>query len=89
VAEQAGWRHFVVEQRLLAQGGQSLAATVMALRRGGLKTEPAFAAALKLRGDPYHALLELDRFGDQILADLIFQTHASEKARAFSPPGSF
>ncbi|GLK83376.1 DUF4269 domain-containing protein [Ancylobacter defluvii] len=59
VAEQAGWQHFRVEQRLLARGGEELRRAVMARRRAGMKTEPAFAAALGLAGDPYAALLEL------------------------------
>ncbi|MDY8108948.1 DUF4269 domain-containing protein [Fulvimarina sp. 2208YS6-2-32] len=71
VSEQTGWRHFVVERRLLALGGRRLAACVMAFRRNGLKTEPAFAAALKLQGNPYQTLLGLDDHGDEALAQLI------------------
>ena len=71
VAEQAGWRHFVIERRLLALGGQSLASAVMAFRRNGLKTEPAFAAALKLAGDPYQTLLNMDNWTDEALSMLI------------------
>ncbi|WP_421997951.1 DUF4269 domain-containing protein [Reyranella sp.] len=59
VEEQAGWRHFTVERRLLALGGERLRSAVMAYRASGLKTEPAFAAALGLQGDPYAALLTL------------------------------
>jgi hypothetical protein len=61
----------------LALGGQRLAAFVMAFRRGGLKTEPAFAAALKMHGDPYQALLGLDYLGDEVLARWIHQSIAS------------
>lgn len=64
VREQAGWRHFDVERRLLALGGAALRDAVMAERRRGLKTEPAFAAALGLAGDPYAALLDLQRHSD-------------------------
>lgn len=63
VAEQAGWRHFLIEQRLLDQGGEPFRARIMALRHGGMKTEPAFAQALGLAGDPYAALLALDDAG--------------------------
>ncbi|QCO19848.1 DUF4269 domain-containing protein (plasmid) [Azospirillum brasilense] len=59
VAEQAGWRHFIVEQRLLRLGGAGFRTRVMAHRWAGLKTEPAFAAALGLKGDPYRLLLDL------------------------------
>ena len=68
VAEQAGWRHFVMERRLLALGGQRLASAVMAFRRNGLKTEPAFAAALQLAGDPYETLLDMEDWTDDALS---------------------
>lgn len=59
VEEQAGWRHFVAERRLLALGGAKLRRAVQAARRRGMKTEPAFASVLGLQGDPYAALLPL------------------------------
>jgi hypothetical protein len=74
VAEQLGWRHFLVERRLLALGGRRLTEKVMALRRDGLKTEPAFAAALKLDGDPYQALLEIEQYDDPALLRKIAQS---------------
>ncbi len=60
IEDQAGWRHFEIERRLLEAGGPRLRERIMAHRRGGLKTEPAFAAVLGLRGDPYAALLQLE-----------------------------
>jgi hypothetical protein len=68
VARQAGWRHFVVEQRLLAIGGPPFRAAILALRHQGIKTEPAFADILSLPGDPYAALLALERESDDSLA---------------------
>lgn len=59
VREQAGFRHMVVEWRLLELGGDRLRREIRRLRRAGAKTEPAFAAALGLTGDPYQRLLEL------------------------------
>ena len=64
VEQQRGWRHFIIERRLLALGGEGLPVAVLALRGQGMKTEPAFAAALKLRGDPYLALLDLGEQDD-------------------------
>lgn len=64
VAEQAGWRHFLVERRLLAIGGARFRAAVMALRGEGVKTEPAFARVLGIEGDPYAALLGLEAGDD-------------------------
>lgn len=89
VREQAGWRHFDVERRLLALGGAPLWGAVMAERRRGLKTEPAFAAALGLGGDPFAALLDLQRQPDgtvrRILLDAGFapaRPTTADRARA-------
>jgi hypothetical protein len=59
VAEQMGWRHFEAERRLLDLGGEPLRAAVMAERSAGRKTEPAFARALGLTGEPYEAMLDM------------------------------
>ena len=40
-------------------------------RARGVKTEPAFAAVLKLKGDPYLAILDLERCDDTRLSDLL------------------
>ena len=79
VEQQRGWRHFAVEQRLLALGGDDLPVAVLALRGQGMKTEPAFAAALRLRGDPYLALLDLGEQDDETLVSLL-------QARGFARP---
>lgn len=71
VAEQTGYRHFVVERRLLGLGGAALRAAVQGARRSGAKTEPAFAAVLGLAGDPYRALLDLGTHDDAALGTLI------------------
>lgn len=72
VAGQPGWRHFVVERRLLAIGGMVFRQSILAARRAGAKTEPAFAAVLALAGDPYAALLDLARQPDSALAEHLF-----------------
>ncbi|WP_298399088.1 DUF4269 domain-containing protein [Sphingobium sp.] len=69
VAQQDGWRHFQIENRLLRIGGTRLRAAIMDLRHRGLKTEPAFASLLGLAGDPYAALLKLDSESDTCLRD--------------------
>lgn len=58
--QQHGFRHMVVEGRLLALGGPALARAIVDLKRRGRKTEPAFAEALGLSGDPYAAVLDLE-----------------------------
>jgi hypothetical protein len=74
VADQAGWRHFSVEQRLLNLGGFALQDQVMTLRMQGMKTEPAFATMLGLAGDPYAALSALYGRSDQDLLEIIAAT---------------
>jgi hypothetical protein len=71
ITQQEGWRHFCVEQRLLALGGSSFQQAILDQRYAGLKTEPAFAAVLGLAGDPYEALLALDGASDEVLVDLL------------------
>lgn len=74
VGTQAGWRHFMVERRLLAAGGNALRNRVMMLRHQGLKTEPAFAAALGLGGNPYDAILQLENRSGADLRRLVSST---------------
>ena len=54
-------RHLRVEARLLELHGEPLRLCARALKARGVKTEPAFARCLGLAGDPYLALLELER----------------------------
>jgi hypothetical protein len=68
---QAGWRHFLVEGRLLDLAGEALRRRVLELRRAGASTEPAFAAALDLQGDPYAALYRLSQAPDAELRELL------------------
>ncbi len=72
--KQRGYLHFLVEERLLKIGRTPFAKKVMEGRRQGLKTEPAFAKALELTGDPYEELLILQRKSNQELKALI-QSH--------------
>ncbi len=71
VDEQEGWRHFIAEQRLLGIGGAALRKRVVALRQSGSKTEPAFAQALGLSGDPYAALYALADATDTTLQAVV------------------
>jgi len=67
VAQQFGWRHFTIERRLLSLGGDGFRRAILTLRGDGLKTEPAFWAALKRKGDAYLGLLSLEQATDEEL----------------------
>jgi len=57
VKEQYGYRHMVIEHRILGQHGDDFLKAIIRLKQQGLKTEPAFAKLLGLAGDPYKELL--------------------------------
>ncbi|MEM7180661.1 MAG: DUF4269 domain-containing protein [Spirochaetota bacterium] len=59
--EQMGYRHMLVEHKLLEERGETFRQRIRKLKAEGYKTEPAFAFELGLEGDPYEALLELER----------------------------
>lgn len=69
--EQTGYRHFLIEERLLKWGGDSLREKVQNARREGLKTEPAFGKALSLLSDPYEELLDLQKKSHSTLAETL------------------
>lgn len=70
VHRQHAFRHMVVEGRLLCLS-DALRPRVMELRRAGLKTEPAFARALGLAGDPHAAVLALEVYSNAELEALL------------------
>lgn len=57
--EQDAYRHMLIEHKLLQQHGEAFRQQVVALKKAGIKTEPAFARLLHFTGDPYEALLHL------------------------------
>ncbi|MDR0907747.1 MAG: DUF4269 domain-containing protein [Rikenellaceae bacterium] len=65
-----GFRHMIIEARLLGVLGGQFTEKVRALRREGMKTEPAFAWLLGLTGDPYEAVRSLEVYSDKQLAEL-------------------
>lgn len=68
--QQWGVRHFLVEKRILTIEPK-LIESVRQRKLAGQKTEPAFAEALGLSGEPYEAVLDLENLSDSELADLI------------------
>lgn len=60
VEDQYAYRHMIVEYKLLQELGEGFRDQIIKLKQSGMKTEPAFAFALGLKGDPYEALLLLE-----------------------------
>ncbi|WP_018922796.1 DUF4269 domain-containing protein [Salsuginibacillus kocurii] len=57
IEAQHAYVHMVIERKLLEEN-PGLREPVLALKRQGYKTEPAFQYVLGLEGDPYEALIE-------------------------------
>jgi hypothetical protein len=58
VTRQVAYRHMIREWEILSVNDAAFKEKILELKRSGLKTEPAFAKALGLQGDPYEALLQ-------------------------------
>lgn len=56
---QSAYRHMMVEYKILNLKGEAFKAGIIKLKQQGYKTEPAFAKLLRLKGDPYTALLNI------------------------------
>jgi ribosomal protein S18 acetylase RimI-like enzyme len=85
VHEQRGFRHMVIEGQLLVYGGAALRDQVRALKRAGIKTEPAFAELLSLAGDPYSALLELETWRPERLRGAVERVLHPQAPAAIAP----
>ncbi|USB33377.1 DUF4269 domain-containing protein [Paenibacillus sp. YPG26] len=64
---QNGYRHMIVENRILAICGDKCRLKIRNLKKLGLKTEPAFGVYLNLNGNPYDVLLEMYEWNEQKL----------------------
>jgi hypothetical protein len=58
--QQNGYRHMIIENRLIKEGGENFRQRIIHLKQEGYKTEPAFCIELGLKGNPYEALLEFE-----------------------------
>ncbi len=65
-----GYRHMMVEAKLLNLYGNDFRNKVLELKKKGFKTEPAIAKLLNLDGDPYLALLKLENYNLEKLGSL-------------------
>ena len=66
-----GYRHMVVEDRILRLGGERTREEIVILKKSGLKTEPAFAKHLGLDGNSYDELLKLEEYSDKKIRDML------------------
>ncbi len=62
---QNAYRHMLVEYRLLRLFGEEFKRKIIELKKGGLKTEPAFAKLLSVNGNPYDGLLTFEQLTDE------------------------
>jgi hypothetical protein len=69
--KQNGYRHMIIEERLLKLGGEGLKREIIKMKKEGFKTEPAFTKYLKIDGNPYIELLKLESLSDEKLLDMI------------------
>ncbi|WP_219836947.1 DUF4269 domain-containing protein [Paenibacillus sp. R14(2021)] len=68
--EQNGFKHMIIEYRMLELYGHNFKKQIIKLKQTGLKTEPAFTKLLNLKGDPYLKLLELYNCKDEELREM-------------------
>lgn len=55
------YRHMLIEYKLLEKYGNNFRNKIINLKKSGIKTEPAFAKLLRLKGDPFYELLKLEK----------------------------
>lgn len=67
---QNGYRHMIMEDKILRILGNVFREEVIALKRKGHKTEPAFGLLLGMK-EPYSGLLQLEKLTDQELQDYL------------------
>ncbi len=58
--KQNSYRHMLIEKQILQKKGIEFKEQIMKLKKQGIKTEPAFAQILGLKGNPYLELLKFD-----------------------------
>lgn len=61
VQEQFGFRHMIIEAKILEENGEDFRQKIIELKKLGIKTEPAFSQLLNLKGDPYEALINFKK----------------------------
>ncbi len=75
---QAAVRHMMIEARLLQCSSKEVRQQIRQLKTQELKTEPAFAIAFSLTGNPYQALLDLADQPEEVLCSIITSSEAQQ-----------
>ena len=73
VESQMAFRHYQIMKRLCEIGGKDFQNAVKAIKKTGIKTEPAIASILQLEGNPYNSVLMLEQLEDLELKKLLFR----------------
>ncbi|MEO0333269.1 MAG: DUF4269 domain-containing protein, partial [Bacteroidota bacterium] len=68
---QYAYRHMLIEYRILTLANARFKESIIQLKREGVKTEPAFSQLLGLPSDPYETLLNLERYSQKQLCQLL------------------
>jgi hypothetical protein len=71
VFQQKAYRHLVQIERVVTLGGIEMQKAIRALKCNGVKTEPSVAQILRLPGDPYQSILDLERLTELELKKLV------------------
>jgi len=58
--KQDAFKHMLIEHKILQEKDSIFTKKIIHLKKSGIKTEPAFAQLLGLKGNPYHSLLTLE-----------------------------
>lgn len=66
-----GYRHMIIEDRLLNLASTKFKEEIIELKEKGLKTEPAFAKLLNLEGNPYEELLKFENYSDEKMIEYL------------------
>lgn len=59
---QNGYRHMVIEDKILQSKGEDFRLEIIKLKKSGIKTEPAFGMLLGLTGNVYKELLDFKTY---------------------------
>ena len=81
---QNGYRHMLIEKRILDLGGSILRQKVIDLKNKSFKTEPIFAGLLGLYGNPYEELLSLEDMSDEYIVKLFSSKGITRRDNTYS-----